>query len=70
MKKCEECSYPYKTLYRVKWELFHKRWIFICYNCGKTIRRIYRNTFQYGGNANYPVGFFNVKKISEDIRAV
>ena len=30
----------------------------------------YFYTFQYGGNANFPVGFFNVKRVSNDIRVV
>jgi len=42
----------------------------ICSNCGKTIRKVYYETFKYGGNANYPVGFFNVKRINKDIRLV
>ena len=70
MNKCEECSYPYKILYRCKWEIYHKRWMLICINCGKTIRKVYDETFKYGGNANYPVGFFNVKRINKDIRLV
>ena len=41
MNNCEECGQPYKTLYRVKYELFHLRWIHICFNCGKLNRMIY-----------------------------
>ena len=59
---CEVCDAPFKTLYRVKWELFHLRWIHICKNCGKQIRQIYGDALIFGGNANFPVGFFNVKK--------
>ena len=62
MKNCEECGQPYKTLYRVKYELFHLRWIHICFNCGKLNRMLHGDALIYGGNANYPVGFFNVKK--------
>ncbi len=70
MNVCEECSYPCKVLHRCKWELFHKRWILICGNCGKNIKKVYYKTFEYGGNANFPVGFFNIKKIRRDIRLV
>ena len=70
MNECEECSYPYKILYRCKWKLHLKRWVLICKNCGKSIRKVYTKTFKYGGNANYPEGFFNVKRINKDIRLV
>ena len=56
MNKCENCDAPFKTLYRVKWELFHLRWIHICKNCGKQIRQVYGDTLIFGGNANYPKG--------------
>ena len=59
---CEICDAPFKTLYRVKWELFHLRWMHICKNCGKKIKQVYGDALIYGGNANYPIGFFNVKK--------
>ena len=62
MNNCEECGQPYKTLYRVKYELFHLRWIHICLNCGKLNRMIYGDHMIFGGNANYPFGFFNLKK--------
>ena len=65
MKVREEGSYPYKVLHRCKWELFHKRWILICGNCGKNIKKVYYNTFEYGGNANFPVGFLILKKLVE-----
>ena len=62
MKNCEECNQPFKTLYRVKWELFHLKWKHICFNCGKMVRTIYGDQLIYGGNSNYPFGFFNLKK--------
>ena len=62
MNNCEECGQPYKTLYRVKYELFHLSWIHICFNCGKLNRMIYGDQMIFGGNANYPFGFFNLKK--------
>ena len=62
MNKCEICGAPFKTLYRVKWELFHLRWIHICKNCGKQIRQIYGDALIFGCNVNYFIGFFNVKK--------
>ena len=62
MNNCEECGQPYKTLYRVKYELFHLRWIHFCFNCGKLNRMIYGDQMIFGGNANYPFRFFNLKK--------
>ena len=64
-KICEECEYPFKDLYRCKYEVFHKSWLYLCYNCVKMMEQVYGKNFIFGGNVKYYPSFFNVKSISK-----
>ena len=68
MQVCEECSYPYKVLHRCKWELFHKRLILICGNCGKKLGGCIIKHLNMEVTQIFRLGFYNVKKISKNIR--
>ena len=69
-KICEECEYTFKDLYRCKYEVFHKSWLYLCYNCVKMMEQVYGKDFIFGGNSKYYPSFFNVKSISKDINTV
>ena len=48
IKECFKCSEHKDVLYRCRYDEI-KDWIFLCGDCLKQIKRIFENTYQYGG---------------------
>ena len=48
IKECFKCFKQKNVMYRCRYDDI-KDWVFLCGNCLKQIKNLFRNTYQYGG---------------------
>ena len=47
-KECFKCYQHRDILYRCKYDKI-KNWVFLCEDCLKQVKSLFKNTYQYGG---------------------
>ena len=48
IKECFKCSKQKDVMYRCRYDEI-KDWVFLCGECLKKIKSLFKNTYQYGG---------------------
>ena len=43
---CDECNFPYKIVWNCKRNIFEKDWLYLCYNCVRLNKYLYRRYFK------------------------
>ena len=43
---CDECRYPYKTVWSCKRNILEKDWLYLCYNCIRFNKYLYKKKFK------------------------